>query len=103
MRPGIGAALVPAITATTWDQGFACRIGLFRDWGWIDDEGKTVTDVRLIEVIKAEGVILHTGKAWLVGFSIDEVCSALISIHSTVLRRHTTQVTRNEGLTRNFP
>jgi hypothetical protein len=44
MRPSAGAVLVPAINTTAWEQGLGCRIMLFRDWGWDDDEGKQVDE-----------------------------------------------------------
>lgn len=73
MRPGAGAVLVPAINTTAWEQGIGCRIALFRDWGWDDEEGHSVDDVRLAQVIKADGVAVPEGRARLVGFSIAEV------------------------------
>jgi hypothetical protein len=47
---------------------------LFRDWGWNDEDGKAVDDVRLAQVIKTEGIALPEGRAKVVGFSIGEVC-----------------------------
>jgi hypothetical protein len=73
MRPGLGAALVPAINTTAWEQGIGCRVAIFRDWGWGDGAGGPVHDVRLVEVLKAEGVDVTNGKEKLVGFSITEV------------------------------
>jgi len=73
MRPGAGAVLVPAINTTAWEQGLGCRVALFRDWGWEDEEGHLIDDVRLAQVIKAEGVAVPEGRARLVGFSITEV------------------------------
>ena len=29
-----GAALVPAINATVWEQGISTRLALFRNWTW---------------------------------------------------------------------
>jgi hypothetical protein len=77
MRPGAGAVLVPAINTTAWEQGLGCRIALFRDWGWDDEEGKPMGDVRLAQVIKAEGIAVPEGRAMLVGFSIDEACHVI--------------------------
>jgi len=71
MRPGAGAVLIPAINTTAWEQGLGCRVALFRDWGWIDEEGNAVDDVRLAEVKKAEGASC-TGRT--AGFSIRGVC-----------------------------
>jgi hypothetical protein len=73
MRPGAGAVLVPAINTTVWEQGLGSRIALFRDWGWDDEEGNPVNDVRLAQVIKAEGIAVPEGRKRLVGFSIAEV------------------------------
>lgn len=64
---------MPSINATAWEQGLGCRIALFRDWGWDDEDGKTVSDVRLVDVIKAEGAGVPDGRRKLVGFSICEV------------------------------
>ncbi|KAH6666402.1 P-loop containing nucleoside triphosphate hydrolase protein [Halenospora varia] len=55
MRPGLGAALVPSINATPWEQGLGSRIVLFRDWGWRCDDGSEVEVVRIAQVLKAEG------------------------------------------------
>ena len=73
MRPGAGAVLVPAISMTAWEQGLGCRVVLFRDWGWEDEESNTVTEVRLAEVLKAEGTVVADGRRKFVGFSIDDV------------------------------
>lgn len=73
MRPGAGAVLVPAINTTAWEQGLGCRVALFRDWGWDDERGKPIDDVRLAQVIKAEGIAVPEGRVRLAGFSISEV------------------------------
>ena len=73
MRPGAGAVLVPAISTAAWEQGLGSRVVLFRDWGWDDEEGNTITDVRLVEVVKAEGVLVVQGRRRLFGFSIGNV------------------------------
>jgi hypothetical protein len=77
MRPGAGAALVPAINTTAWEQGLGCRVALFRDWGWDDEEATPVNNVRLAQVIKAEGVVVPEGRSRLVGFTISDVCHVL--------------------------
>lgn len=77
MRPGAGSVLVPAINTTAWEQGLGCRVALFRDWGWDDEEGSPVNDVRLAQVTKAEGIVVPEGRPRLVGFSISEVCHVL--------------------------
>jgi hypothetical protein len=73
MRPGEGPVLVPAVSTTAWEQGLGARVVLFRDWGWNDEEGSAVTDVRFAEVLKAEGAVVG-GRRRLVGFSIGRVC-----------------------------
>ncbi|PBP21038.1 hypothetical protein BUE80_DR008105 [Diplocarpon rosae] len=56
MRAGAGAVLVPAVNAMAWEQGLRCRIEMMRDWGWDDEDGNAVDGVRLVRVVKAEGV-----------------------------------------------
>lgn len=73
MRPGIGAILAPAIGITAWEQALGCRVVLFRDWGWNDEDGNQVEGVRLAQVIMAEGTALPEGRGWLAGFTISEV------------------------------
>ncbi|ATZ58055.1 hypothetical protein BCIN_15g05250 [Botrytis cinerea B05.10] len=70
MRPGLGAALIPSISATSWEQGLGCRVALFRDWGWDDDEGNKVDGVRFAQVIKANGTTLSEGKGIFSAFVI---------------------------------
>jgi len=75
MRLGAGAVLIPAVNTTAWEQGLSCRVALFRDWGWNDEEGTEVSDVRLAQVIKAEGVTLRSGMGKVVAFTIGKVIS----------------------------
>lgn len=77
MRAGEGTVLLPAIRTTAWEQGLGCRVVLTRDWGCDDVEGNTVTDVRVAEVVKADGTVVPEEKRRLVGFTIDNVCYAL--------------------------
>ncbi|KAI9054748.1 hypothetical protein LZ554_001898 [Drepanopeziza brunnea f. sp. 'monogermtubi'] len=70
MRSGAGAVLAPAITATAWEQGLGCRVEMMRDWGWEDEEGKAIDDVRLVRVLKAEGVVVARAK--MIGVGIGE-------------------------------
>ncbi|TVY43799.1 DNA repair protein [Lachnellula occidentalis] len=72
MRPGCGAVLVPAVSTTAWEQGLGCRVALFRDWGWNNEDGQAVNTVRLAQIIKAEGTALPDGRQKMVGFFIDE-------------------------------
>ena len=77
--------LIPAINNTAWEQGLGCRVALFRDWGWNDEDGKEVNDVRLAEVLKAEGVAMAGGRRRLVGFTIDEVNVRLLELRQLPL------------------
>ncbi|KAE8450503.1 hypothetical protein EG329_006233 [Mollisiaceae sp. DMI_Dod_QoI] len=96
MRPGAGAALVPAINTTAWEQGLACRLALFRDWGWDDEDGNTIQDVRLAQVIKAEGVLVPDVRLRIVGFSILESGLSPITLPITPLSASTfTSPTKN--------
>ncbi|RFU35812.1 hypothetical protein B7463_g535, partial [Scytalidium lignicola] len=73
MRPGGGAALVPAINTTAWEQGLACRIALFRDWGWeneVERSNKMIVQARFAEVLKAEGSTPALNARILVAFEI---------------------------------
>ena len=79
MRPGIGPVLIPALNVTPWEQGLACRVVLFRDWGWRDEADSTIDNVRLAQIVKAEGTVLPEGRGWLAGFSIDEVLLSILS------------------------
>jgi len=73
MRPDAGAVLVPAVNTTAWEQGIGCRIVLFRDWPRQDDDGKKKNDqLRIAQVIKAEGVLQSASSDKRVGFGIDE-------------------------------
>ncbi|CAD6453391.1 7d6665dd-aa63-411c-8730-33229f84269d [Sclerotinia trifoliorum] len=83
MRPGLGAALIPAISATAWEQGLGCRLALFRDWGWNDDEGNKVNGVRFAQVIRAEGVTLSEGRGKLAAFIIGELGLSSVTIPSS--------------------
>ncbi|TGO45338.1 hypothetical protein BCON_0401g00010 [Botryotinia convoluta] len=73
MRSGLGAALIPSISATAWEQGLACRVALFRDWGWDDDQGNKVDGVRFAQVIKVDGTILSEGRGIFAAFVIEKV------------------------------
>ncbi|TQV96141.1 hypothetical protein V2A60_003413 [Cordyceps javanica] len=37
-----GAALVPAVNATVWEQGISTRLALFRNWSWEDRKPHSV-------------------------------------------------------------
>lgn len=72
MRSGAGAVLVPALNMKAWEQGLSCRIALFKDFGWEDEDGNDVQDVRFAQVIKVEGNVVPEGRSKLVAFSILE-------------------------------
>ncbi|KAJ6789050.1 hypothetical protein PWT90_08311 [Aphanocladium album] len=42
MQSEHGAALVPAINATVWEQGISTRVALFRNWSWEDRKPHSV-------------------------------------------------------------
>lgn len=73
MRPGAGAVLIPSVNTPAWEQGLGCRVALYRDWGWDDEDGKPISDVRFAQVIKAEGINLPEGRIKPVGFTIGQV------------------------------
>lgn len=80
MRRDAGAVLIPSINTTAWEQGLGCRVALFRDWGWNDEGENLVNDIRLIEVVKAEGVGVTYGRGRLAAFSICEAGLQQINI-----------------------
>ncbi|KAJ4164988.1 hypothetical protein LMH87_006638 [Akanthomyces muscarius] len=55
MQSEHGASLVPAVTATVWEQGISTRIALFRNWSW--DERKPHS-VFLAGVQKLDGRVM---------------------------------------------
>lgn len=75
MRPGAGAALVPAVNTTAWEQGIGCRVLLFRDWGKDHYDGIEHDDIRLAQVLKAEGSVIPDNSLMLVGFIVTQVCT----------------------------
>jgi hypothetical protein len=72
MRSGAGAVLVPALNMKAWEEGLACRIALFKDFGWEDEEGNEVQDVRFAQALKAEGSIVPEERSKVIAFSIVE-------------------------------
>ncbi|OAA40770.1 DNA recombination/repair protein RecA/RadB, ATP-binding domain protein [Beauveria brongniartii RCEF 3172] len=52
MQSEHGAALVPAVNATVWEQGISTRIALFRNWSW---EGRKPHSVFLAGVQQVDG------------------------------------------------
>lgn len=45
------------------------RICIFRDWGWDDEEGYSINNVRLAKVVRAESVPVPENLKRIVGFS----------------------------------
>lgn len=73
MRPGCRAVLAPMLNLPAWELGLGCRVVLFRDWGRTDEDGNTV-DVRVAEVVKAEGISVNSGqRGKIVGYGISDV------------------------------
>ncbi|KAK6585286.1 hypothetical protein PZA11_002013 [Diplocarpon coronariae] len=70
MRAGASAVLVPAVNSMAWEQGLGCRVEMMRDWGWDDEDRKAVDGVRLVRVVKAEG--LAVARPRLVGLGIGD-------------------------------
>ncbi|ESZ93353.1 hypothetical protein SBOR_6280 [Sclerotinia borealis F-4128] len=82
MRPGLGAALIPAISATAWEHGLGCRVALFRDWGWDNEDGGKVNGVRFAQVIKAESVTLSEGRGGISAFVVGEFGISAVTLPS---------------------
>ena len=73
MRPGCGPVLVPTLNFPAWELGLGCRVVLFRDWGLEDEDGNYI-DLRLAEVVKAEGIgISSSQRGRIIGFGINDV------------------------------
>ncbi|KAI1264259.1 hypothetical protein F5Y18DRAFT_391608 [Xylariaceae sp. FL1019] len=62
-----GAAIVPGINATVWQQGVATRLVLFRDW---TDPGTQVPSVRIVGIQKNNGQTSQDGIGPMVAFGI---------------------------------
>ncbi|KAI0144295.1 P-loop containing nucleoside triphosphate hydrolase protein [Xylariaceae sp. FL1272] len=63
-----GAAIVPGINASVWEQGVATRLVLFRDW---TTPGTQVHSVRIVGVQKNNGQTSQDGIGPVVAFGID--------------------------------
>jgi len=81
MRPGCGAVLVPTVNLRAWELGLGCRVVLFRDWGWADEDGNYM-DVRLAEIVKAEGIGINSSqRGRIIGFGLSDVSHPLHPLH----------------------
>ena len=71
MQSEYGAALVPAINATVWEQGISTRIALFRNWSW---EDRKPNSVFLAGVQKLDGRMM--------GDVVDNACAFTVELVS---------------------
>lgn len=74
MQAGRGATLIPAINTSSWEQGIATRLGLFRDWSIIDEK---VTGVRFAGIQKLDGKAYTNGMGPIFAFGIGDVGAEL--------------------------
>lgn len=65
-----GAALIPAINATAWEQGISTRLVLFRDWSF---QKKHITGVRCVGIQKLNGKASADSIGPVLAFSVHEV------------------------------
>ncbi|KAH8195774.1 hypothetical protein TruAng_010048 [Truncatella angustata] len=69
MQTGRGATLIPAINTSSWDQGIATRLALFRDWSFQDDH---VSGIRFAGIQKLNGKAHFEGIGPTFAFEIYE-------------------------------
>ncbi|KAI1176784.1 P-loop containing nucleoside triphosphate hydrolase protein [Nemania sp. FL0916] len=62
-----GAAISPAIGASSWEQGIATRLVLFQDWATVDSE---LRSIRLVGVQKSKNHVSPDGIGLLFPFEI---------------------------------
>ena len=74
MQSEHGASLVPAVTATVWEQGISTRIALFRNWSW--DERKPHS-VFLAGVQKLDGRVMLDVVDSASAFTVESVSAHL--------------------------
>lgn len=67
-----GAALIPAINATAWEQGISTRLVLFRDWSF---QKEHITGVRCVGIQKLNGKASADSIGPVLAFSVHEVGS----------------------------
>ena len=68
-----GAALIPAINATVWDQGISTRIALFRNWGL---QGEKSIGLHFAAAQKVDGKSCHGAFEAIVAFRVESVSSS---------------------------
>ncbi|KAH8681345.1 P-loop containing nucleoside triphosphate hydrolase protein [Xylariales sp. PMI_506] len=67
MQAARGATLVPAINTSSWEQGIATRLVLFRDWSFKDD---VTHGARFVGIQKLNGVNYAPGLGAVYAFDI---------------------------------
>lgn len=72
INPGLDPILVPAINSSIWDQGFGCRLVLYRHWGWDFGTADYISGFRFAKVIKAEGTDFTDNAQNIVGLRVLE-------------------------------
>jgi len=70
MQTERGATLVPAITATVWEQGMSTRLVLFRNWA---QQGVEPLGLRFVGVQKLNGKAQSSWIDSVCAFRIEEV------------------------------
>ncbi|KAI0158993.1 P-loop containing nucleoside triphosphate hydrolase protein [Pestalotiopsis sp. NC0098] len=70
-----GAALIPAINATAWEQGISTRLVLFRDWSF---QKEHITGVRCVGIQKLNGKASADSIGPVLAFSVHE--KGLVSV-----------------------
>ncbi|KAK6081047.1 rad55 protein [Seiridium cupressi] len=75
MQAERGATLIPAINTSSWEQGIATRLVLFRDWSFKDDQ---VSGVRFAGIQRLNGKGYADGAGAIFAFDIND--KGLISV-----------------------
>lgn len=73
MQAERGAALVPAINASVWEQGMSTRLVLFRDWL---DEGSETRGLHFAAIQKLNGKGIGPLIESVCAFEVDQVSVA---------------------------
>ncbi|KAI0008602.1 P-loop containing nucleoside triphosphate hydrolase protein [Xylariaceae sp. FL0662B] len=76
------AALTPAINASTWEQGIATRLVLFRDWAMKND---TIHDVHFAGIQKRNGKVIPGGIDPIFAFDIQNDCLVDVQLDGSQL------------------
>ena len=74
MQAERGATLVPAINASSWDEGVMTRLVVFREWIW--HEGKASSgNFAGLQKLNGKDCCSPGAMDPVVGFAIEEVCA----------------------------